>query len=593
MIKRSRFITWITFFSLAVTLCDGILISGRAKAQAGSPPQRPPGARQAAEGSRARYPQLARYATELTAAAAAARDRLSFSEHDPAQLRRLAHILSRDAQNNPALLDATGGTDAQALTLALVQQIAVGKAPAKLRAKRIFSLDLTSLLAGAKDGDEVAARLQMVIAETAGAHGQVVLFIPELPALVGANAAHGQQVASLLTDALTRGDLQIIAATTPAAFEHNIATDEALTTLFAEVRLDETASESDEETAGDEQSFTGERVSTELLELAQQSGDSRMNVILQAGDVNDARLKSFLKAHGARVTSRMSQLGMLRVELTARAVEELATNRQVQFASLDKEVQALGHVTSTTGADAVRGSSSDWKKYTLDGTGVGIAVLDSSIFTSHSSFLGKDGNKRIVADVDFTGTGMDTDDPYGHGTHVASTAAGNGIVSNGAYTGIASNSKLINLRVLDSRGVGSVTKLLQALEWVIANRTTYNIRVVNMSLGTPAIDSYKNDPLCRAVRRLADAGVVVVAAAGNDGKNTADQKVYGQIHSPGNEPSAITVGASNTFGTDVRSNDRVASFSSRGPTRSFWKDALASSITITSLSPTSSPPAIS
>ena len=93
-----------------------------------------------------------------------------------------------------------------------------------------------------------------------------------------------------------------------------------------------------------------------------------------------------------------------------------------------------------------------------------------------------------------------------------------------------------------------------------------------MSLGTPAINSYKDDPLCNAVRKLVDSGVVVVAAAGNIGKNASGQKIYGAIHCPGNEPSVITVGASNTYGTDARNDDVVASFSSRGPTRSFSVD---------------------
>src|SRR5437870_13120539 len=106
----------------------------------------------------------------------------------------------------------------------------------------------------------------------------------------------------------------------------------------------------------------------------------------------------------------------------------------------------------------------------------------------------------------------------------------------------------------------------------MATKATYNIRVVNMSLGTPAVDSYRNDPICIAVRRLVDSGMVVVVAAGNNGKNAAGQKVYGMIHSPGIEPSAITVGASNTFGTDARNDDGVASYSSRGPTRSSWTD---------------------
>ena len=94
-----------------------------------------------------------------------------------------------------------------------------------------------------------------------------------------------------------------------------------------------------------------------------------------------------------------------------------------------------------------------------------------------------------------------------------------------------------------------------------------------MSLGMPAIDSYQFDPVCQAVRRLVNAGVVVVAAAGNNGKDNTGNKVYGQIHCPGNEPSAITVGASNTFGTDTRSDDAITTYSSRGPTRSYWVDS--------------------
>jgi subtilisin family serine protease len=117
--------------------------------------------------------------------------------------------------------------------------------------------------------------------------------------------------------------------------------------------------------------------------------------------------------------------------------------------------------------------------------------------------------------------------------------------------------------------------VLGALDWVLTNRSNaaFNIKVVNMSLGTAAVDSYTRDPLCLAVRKLSDAGIVVVAAAGNEGKDGGGGKLYGQIHAPGNDPSVITVGASNSFGTDGRADDAVATYSSRGPTRSFWTGA--------------------
>src|SRR4029079_6192590 len=127
----------------------------------------------------------------------------------------------------------------------------------------------------------------------------------------------------------------------------------------------------------------------------------------------------------------------------------------------------------------------------LDGTGIGIAIIDSGIDTDHSSFLNKSNAVRVVYSEDFTTEGR-TDDPYGHGTHVASLAAGNGRISNREYIGIAPNANLINLRVLNSQGIGTTGSVLRALDWIATNRTTYNIRVVNMSLGMPAIDSYRN-----------------------------------------------------------------------------------------------------
>src|SRR6185436_19402054 len=201
-----------------------------------------------------------------------------------------------------------------------------------------------------------------------------------------------------------------------------------------------------------------------------------------------------------------------------------------------------------------------------------IAIIDSGIYPSHVAFKEAGSTRlRIVKSLDFTGEGR-TDDPYGHGTHVASAAAGNGMVSGGKYIGIAPKADIVNLRVLNSEGLGTVSSLLGALDWLLTNRATYNVRVANLSLGMPAVNSYKNDPVCLAVRKLVDAGVVVVTAAGNNGKQSSDQKVYGQIHSPGNEPSAITIGATDSKATDNRADDSVATYSSRGPTRSFWVD---------------------
>ena len=316
-----------------------------------------------------------------------------------------------------------------------------------------------------------------------------------------------------------------------------------------------------------------DRVSPDLLELARdpEAGGRRVRVIVQERAGLDALLASALGPE-VKTRGRFDSIGARVVELPARLVERLSEQRGVRFLSPDRETSGFGHVTRTTGADEVR-ESAGTNVAGLDGTGVGIAVLDSGIDTGHTTFLDKSNGLRVVYSKDFTGEGR-TDDPFGHGTHVAGIVAGNGRISRAEYIGVAPNANLINLRVLDSRGTGRVSYILAALEWVYQNRARYNIRVANLSLGTAAVESYRNDPVCKAVRKLVDAGVVVVAAAGNNGKDGAGQKLYGAIHSPGSEPSAITVGAANTFGTDARSDDAVASYSSRGPTRGAWTDLL-------------------
>ena len=297
----------------------------------------------------------------------------------------------------------------------------------------------------------------------------------------------------------------------------------------------------------------------------------RVPVVIQSTGNSDSLLDLVIQLLGGSDVRKLDNLRMRVGTLEIQDVLTLISRPDVTYISLDRDAQPMGHVSLTTGADQIRNSGGGNNNSSLDGTGIGIAILDSGIDTGHHSFLDRSNNVRVVYSKDFTNEGR-TDDPYGHGTHVASLAAGNGRIANGQYVGIAPNANIINLRVLNARGMGNTTSVLRALDWIVANRTTHNIRVVNMSLGMPALDSYRNDPVCRAVRMLVDAGVVVFAAAGNNGKDSDGNKVYGRIHSPGNEPSVITVGASNTFGTDQRDDDGVASFSSRGPTRSFFTD---------------------
>ena len=160
-------------------------------------------------------------------------------------------------------------------------------------------------------------------------------------------------------------------------------------------------------------------------------------------------------------------------------------------------------------------------------------------------------------------------DLYGHGTHVAGMIAGSGVGSLGgsdpAYVGMAPGANIISLRVLGPDGSGNVSTVIDAINWTIANKNKFQIRVINLSLGHPATSSYLTDPLALACERAVKAGIVVVSAAGNLGKADDGTPIVGAIVSPGDTPGALTVGASNTKGSVARSDDIMATYSSRGP----------------------------
>src|SRR6185437_11258632 len=178
---------------------------------------------------------------------------------------------------------------------------------------------------------------------------------------------------------------------------------------------------------------------------------------------------------------------------------------------------------------------------------------------------------RIVYSESFVPGDSATTDLYGHGTHVAGILAGNGRDSATGYAqqyvGLAPKANIINLRVLDKNGAGSDSAVIAAIQRAIDLKNTYNIRIINLSLGRPVYESAGQDPLCQAVEAAWKAGIVVVVAAGNSGRdNSGGTDGYATIQSPGNDPLVITVGATKTNGTATRLDDYVASYSSKGPT---------------------------
>jgi subtilisin family serine protease len=177
-----------------------------------------------------------------------------------------------------------------------------------------------------------------------------------------------------------------------------------------------------------------------------------------------------------------------------------------------------------------------------DGTGVTIAVLDSGIDTRHPDLAG-----RVVAEANFSES-PDTADHWGHGTHVASIAAGTGAASDGALTGVAPGARLLNGKVLGDDGYGFDSGIVAGMEWAVAQ----GARVVNLSLG--AEDSPGTDLVEEAVGTLsAESGALFVAAAGN-----VPWEMESSVNSPASADAALAVGA-------VDDADAWAEFSATGP----------------------------
>lgn len=305
-------------------------------------------------------------------------------------------------------------------------------------------------------------------------------------------------------------------------------------------------------------------------DAAQATAQSSVNVIVQWTIPTGQATAQKISALGGSVISQFKTINAGVYSLPPSGLAVLEADPAVVYISLDRPVHHKLDVTAAT-INAPTVWNSGWV-----GTGVGVAVIDSGVNTDPNIVPSSGKGSRIVYKQDFTGG--DGNDHYGHGQHVAGIIASSaateanpsGPVS--GYTrlfkGVAPGANIVNLRVLDNNGQGTDSEVIAAIDEAVALKNTYNIRVINLSLGRPVYESYTLDPLCQAVESAWKAGIVVVVAAGNDGRdNTYENQGYGTINAPGNDPHVITVGAMKTFGTYTRADDLMASYSSKGPTQ--------------------------
>jgi serine protease AprX len=315
------------------------------------------------------------------------------------------------------------------------------------------------------------------------------------------------------------------------------------------------------------------RIQPALLELAAARPNERVSVIVQKTMAN-ADVEEQVTRLGGVVTRDLRIIHAVAAQLPAQAAVELGLAPTVRWVSLDApmihagkkitttslstsalvEVQPINVYPATIQVDQVWAMSAG----AVQGQGIAVAVIDSGITAGHPDFLGQDGASRVVASVYLNPAADNADDGYGHGTHVAGIIGGNGQASGGAFTGVAPQVNLVNVKVSDDAGNVTTSDVVAGMQWVYEHADQYNIRVVNLSVNSSMDQSYNVDPLDAAAEILWFNKIVVVTAAGNLGKHA--------LYPPANDPFVITVGAADDMGTPKAGDDMVAGFSAYGKT---------------------------
>jgi serine protease AprX len=240
----------------------------------------------------------------------------------------------------------------------------------------------------------------------------------------------------------------------------------------------------------------------------------------------------------------------------------------------DTKHDGSGHDTPPPGVDpqlAALHLSGDWSP--AAGRGTAVALVDTGVSATPDL-----QGSRLVRGPDLSGE-RDGVDHYGHGTFMAGLIAGDGTASAGTGTphyGVAPAATVVSVKVAGADGSTTVSRVIAGIGWVIANRDTYGIGVLNLSFGVDAPMPYRFNPLSAAVEAAWASGITVVVSAGNDGD--------GHVTSPGSDPYVVTVGAIDNAGTAQTADDVVPAWSGRERFRHYSKpEVVASGVSVISL----------
>jgi len=301
-----------------------------------------------------------------------------------------------------------------------------------------------------------------------------------------------------------------------------------------------------------------------LLEEAQANPAQLFDVIVQAergrktADAVDEVLDVMEDDPGAgsKLKRKFISITGTSASLSGRQIVRLATKSKIESITRDVEVELLSYSNNQLWPEAA-GVVDTWPSTTSESSYPAIAVIDSGVSNVLGGLYGA-GNSRLVKSVTMVSASTSYA-AYGHGSMVASIAAN----KNEGYTGTSPKAKIVSIKVLDGNGVGTKSDIVAACDWILQNKSAYNIRVANFSLNAGG-ESILYDALDKAVESLWLNGIVVVAAAGNYAVNGAQSDVG---YSPANDPFVITVGASDINNSVPAADDFAAPWSAFGFTQ--------------------------
>jgi serine protease AprX len=303
----------------------------------------------------------------------------------------------------------------------------------------------------------------------------------------------------------------------------------------------------------------------DLISEAQAQPDKIFQVIVQGDELNgkSSDVADVARNEGGNPKRVFRSLVGASVELSGKELLKLARHPHIGAITRDETLSLVGNgdwdvqipKDGEMWRDSINARSLWGSLLSPAPQAPAIAIVDTGI---DSTKVGDFGT-RIVARANFSSLEPSAlGDPSGHGTMVAGVAAGNAELA----PGVARNARLVDVRVASSKGEALTSDIVAAVDWILANKATYNIRVANFSLVGSTAVSFRFDPLDKAVEKLWLNGVVVVAAAGNNG----DPSKQVGIGAPANDPFVITVGAVDQAQTSSVSDDTRAPWSAYGPT---------------------------